>query len=81
MVDWADNEIARLDFRRWPPPACWLEWMLCQVWDIRPWEVGDEFDDDPYFARLESLVFGNKQDYEKDLEDPRWLQLPLPDNN
>ena len=68
-------------FRKWPPPACFLEWMLFQVWDIRPWEVGDDFDYDPYFARLESLSFRSKQYYEKDLEDPRWLQSPVPEDN
>jgi hypothetical protein len=28
----------------------------------------------PYFERTAALGFGGQQDYERDLDDPRWLK-------
>ena len=68
------NESQRIEyFRKWPPPARWLEWTIDAIWDIRPWENEPDFDYTPYFSRLENLGFGSKQDYESDLNDPKWL--------
>ncbi len=25
-------------FRKYPPPPCWLEWMIEAIWDVRGWE-------------------------------------------
>jgi hypothetical protein len=60
-------------FQKWPPPPCWLEWMIDAIWDLRPWESEDDFDYTPYFARVESLGFGSKEDFESDMNDPKWL--------
>lgn len=60
-------------FQKWPPPPCWLEWMIDAIWDLRPWESGDDFDYTQYFARVESLGFGSREDFESDMNDPKWL--------
>ena len=59
-------------FRRWPPPYCWLEFLIEAVWGI---DISDEMIDlGPYFARTEALGFGNRADFERDFEDPAWLE-------
>ena len=47
---------------------------------VRPeavWGV-DTFDEQanltPYFERTSALGFGSQEDYERDLEDPKWLE-------
>jgi hypothetical protein len=63
------SEDQKIDyFRKWPPPHCWLVYLLGAIWGI------DKFDDNPamYFERASALGFGNQQDYERDLRDPRW---------
>ena len=62
-------------FRRWPPPPRYLACLADYLWDLRPWETEGEFDFDygPYFTELERLGFGNRAEYERDLNDPRWL--------
>ncbi|HEY7544434.1 MAG TPA: hypothetical protein VID27_06110 [Blastocatellia bacterium] len=68
------NEEERIEyFRKWQPPARWLEWMIDAVWEIRLRGHEEDFDYAPYFARVEKLGFGSKEDYEKDIEDPRWI--------
>lgn len=62
-------------FRKWPPPHCWLEFLIDAVWDVDPFANGEEeFDYTPYFERTEKLGFGSRSDYEKDLNDPKWLE-------
>ncbi len=63
-------------FRRWPPPPRWLTWMIDIIWDLEPLETEDPdaFDYSPYFARTEALGFGTQAEYEKDLDDPKWLE-------
>jgi hypothetical protein len=70
-----DEEQRIAYFRNWKPPARWLDWMIDAIWEIRPQESGDDFDYSPYFSRIEKLGFGSKEDYEKDLEDPKWLEF------
>jgi hypothetical protein len=79
---WWDRQKLLLDeagriryFRRWPPPPRWLIWMIDVVW-----EVGADLVDDPdssayalYFARVEALGFGTRAEYQRDLDDPKWL--------
>lgn len=79
---WWEKEKADLDeeakieyFRKWPPPPRWLVWMIEVLWDIRPWESSSDpesFDYSPYFARTEELGFGTQEDYQTDLNDPKW---------
>jgi hypothetical protein len=67
------NEFQRITyFRQWTPPYAWLEWTIEAIWDLRAWEETD-FDYLPYFDRLETLGFGSQKDYERDLDDPKWL--------
>ena len=71
---WSDNNWTEEDnidyFRLWPPPHCWLPFMIQAVWKI---DI-DESDDvgSGYFDRLTSLGFGSRRDYELDLNDPKW---------
>jgi hypothetical protein len=59
-------------FRRWPPPHCWLAFLIGAVWDVDTLE--EDADLAPYFARTAVLGFGSGQDYERDLNDPKWLE-------
>lgn len=71
------DEAQRIDyFRKWPPPPRWLTWMMDVVWDLEPWENGDpdDFDYSKYFRRVEELGFGTQEEYNRDLDDPKWLE-------
>ncbi len=57
-------------FRRWPPPHCWLAFLIEAVWGVGTFEERDILA--PYFERTEALGFGSQQEYERDLEDPKW---------
>jgi hypothetical protein len=59
-------------FRRWPPPHCWLTFLIEAVWGVDPSE--DEENLLPYFDRTRALGFGGREDYERDLDDPKWLE-------
>jgi hypothetical protein len=59
-------------FRRWPPPHCWLAFLIDAVWGVDPFEERDNLG--PYFDRTAALGFGSQQDYERDLSDPKWLE-------
>lgn len=59
-------------FRKWPPPPCWLEWLIATMWDVPTWD--EDFDSVSYFDRTEQLGFGSKADCERDIEDPRWSE-------
>lgn len=66
----------RIDyFRRWPPPPRWLTWMIDAIWDLTPWELDDpeSFDYAPYFAYTEALNLGTQAEFERDLNDFKWL--------
>jgi len=58
-------------FRRWPPPHCWLAFLIQAVWDVDTFEEKDNLG--PYFERTTALGFGSQQDYKYDLADPKWL--------
>ncbi|WP_373544126.1 hypothetical protein [Chamaesiphon sp.] len=67
------DEAQRINyFHRWTPPDVWLKWTIEAIWELRAWE-DDDFDYTPYFDRLLALGFGGKEDYEKDLSDPKWF--------
>jgi len=65
-------------FRRFPPPPMWLTGMMDALWDLEPWEA-EEFDYTPYFEKVEQLGFGTRAEYERDIDDPKWLDDSLPD--
>jgi hypothetical protein len=58
-------------FRRWPPPHCWLAWVLRALWRLP--DGAAERDRSLAFAKLEALGFGGAADYLRDLDDPKWL--------
>ena len=49
--------------------------MIDVIWDLQPWESGDpeSFDYSPYFTRTKELGFGTQAEFERDMQDPRWL--------
>lgn len=60
-------------FRHWPPPPRWMAFMADYIWDLEPWH-DDEFDYTPYFQKLTALGFAGADDYERDLNDEKWLE-------
>ncbi len=61
-------------FRRWPPPHCWLVFLIEATWDVEvPDPVAENDSADEYFRRCEVLGFGSKSEYLEDLDDPKWL--------
>ena len=69
------SELQRIEFfRKWPPPPRWLTWMMDVIWDLRPWELEDpeSFDYSNYFKRIEAMGCGTQEDFERDLNDPKW---------
>ena len=70
------SEAERIEyFRRWPAPPRWMAWMADAIWDLEPWEDEDDFDYTPYFQRLTELGFEGAEDYQRDLDDEKWLEL------
>jgi len=74
--EWWENqnftETQKTDyFRKWKPPYCWLAFLIEAIWEI---DVIEEDKLAPYFALTNRLGFGSQADYEKDLEDPKWLE-------
>lgn len=65
------TEQQRIDyFRKWPPPHCWLAFLIEAVWGVDTFEERDCLT--PYFELTSKLGFGTQQDYEQDLDDPKW---------
>jgi len=60
-------------FKKYPPEPRWVGWTCDVIFDLEPWEE-DEFDYAPYIEKLASLGFKDVHDYEKDLNDPKWLK-------
>jgi len=73
---WAECELSTDSriayFRKWPPPYCWLPFLIGAVWgaDIYDHESDDKTN---YFELTEQLGFGSNADYEKDFGDAEWL--------
>ena len=65
-----DQKIAYL--RKWPPPHCWLSFLIEAVWGVDVLEESPEAT--ACFERASALGFGSQEEYEKDLDDPRWLE-------
>jgi hypothetical protein len=57
-------------FQRWPPPPCWLAFLIEAVWGVDTYDERDNLG--PYFERTAALGFGSQKDYERDLNDPKW---------
>jgi hypothetical protein len=59
-------------FRQWPPPHCWLAFVIKAIWGVDTFEQRDDLAS--YFERTATLGFGSQLDYERDLNDPKWLE-------
>ncbi len=59
-------------FREWPPPPCWLAFLIEAVWGVDACDEGTNAS--AYFQRTARLGFGSQADYERDLDDPKWLE-------
>lgn len=62
-------------FRKWPAPPRWMPWMADAIWNLEPWDCDGEFDYQPYFKKLTELGFDGADDYERDLDDEKWLEM------
>jgi hypothetical protein len=68
------DEAAALNYlRRFPPPPRWLLWVVWALWDLEPWQLETDVDPMPYLSRLEDWGLGSKEDFEQDIDDPKWL--------
>lgn len=68
------NEVEKIAyFKKYPSPPRWLAWKANVIWDLEPWDI-EKFDYNPYFVKLQELGFEGTEDYEKDLDDPKWLK-------
>jgi hypothetical protein len=77
VVDWWPeqqlSETQKIDyFRQWSPPHCWLGFVIEAIWEVE--EFGEPEEVAPYFERTRALGFGGKDDYDRDMEDPKWLE-------
>ncbi|MCC9608502.1 hypothetical protein LOC68_09950 [Blastopirellula sp. JC732] len=45
------------------------------IWDLEPCEGDEDFDYTPYFQKLTELDFASADDYQRDLDDEKWLEL------
>ncbi len=77
---WEDQQYdegqALLFFQKWPPPPCWLGWTADTIWNLQdekwwPDEEGTHYA--PYFAKLQAAGLGTWAEYERDSNDPKWL--------
>jgi len=59
-------------FRKWPPPHCWLTFVIQAIRDVDVFEREAELP--PFFERLASWGLSTQRDYERNLDDPAWLE-------
>ncbi len=65
-----DDEQKVAHFHHWPPPHCWLAFLIEAVWDVDTFEERDNLSQ--YFELTAALGFGSQLEYEQDLDDPKW---------
>ncbi|MEY5047740.1 MAG: hypothetical protein RLZZ175_1099 [Bacteroidota bacterium] len=61
-------------FKKYSPPPRWLATVVESLWDVEGWNDSD-FDYSPYLKQLEELGFSGTSDYQKDLDDEKWLEF------
>ena len=65
------TEVERIAyFRRWPPPHCWLPFLIEALWGVDVFEYEGDIS---YFEKTDALGFGSEQDFDRDNDDPKWL--------
>ena len=58
-------------FRKWPPPHCWLEFLIEAIWNV----ILEDYDGDiDFFELTEQLGFGSEEEYKRDFSDKKWLE-------
>ena len=66
-------EVQKIEyFRKWTPPHCWIGFLIEAIWNVDAFEETQRCAS--YFTRTSDLGFGGQQDYEQDLDDPKWLE-------
>ena len=61
-------------FKKYSPPPRWLATVVEFLWDVEGWNDGN-FDYTPYLQQLKELGFEGTADYQKDLDDEKWLDF------
>src|SRR6266540_4386494 len=56
-------------FRKWPPPHCWLAFLIEAIWGVDTYAERDKLG--LFFERTTRLGFGSQREYEQDLADPK----------
>ena len=49
--------------------------MADAIWGLKSEDYEGEFNYEPYFKKLEQLGFKGTSEYQKDLEDEKWLEM------
>jgi hypothetical protein len=63
-------------FKKYSPPPRWLATVVEFLWEVEGWNDAN-FDYTPYLKRLEEIGFTGTSDYQKDLDDEKWLGFEL----
>jgi hypothetical protein len=72
-----DRKIAY--FQRWRPTHAWLAIVILAIWGVSLHR--DPENASPLFVQLKLLGFGDREDYERDLKDPKWFKPKWPKKN
>ncbi|RYJ36456.1 hypothetical protein NU08_4522 [Flavobacterium anhuiense] len=59
-------------FKKYNPPPRWLASVVDSIWETEGWNE-PFFDYTPYLKKLEEYGFIGTSEYEKDLNDQKWL--------
>jgi choline dehydrogenase-like flavoprotein len=61
-------------FKKYSPPPRWLATVVEFIWEVEGWNEAF-YDYTPYLKKLEEQGFKGTSEYEKDLDDEKWLNL------
>ena len=59
-------------FKKYNPPPRWLASVVDSIWETEGWNE-PFFDYTPYLKKLEKYGFTGTSEYERDLDDQKWL--------
>ncbi|MCZ8215064.1 MAG: hypothetical protein O9262_02445 [Cyclobacteriaceae bacterium] len=79
FVIWFEENCRTLEdkiiyFKKYSPPPRWLATVVEFLWEVEGW-TDPTFDYTPYFRQLEEFGFNGISDYQKDLDDEKWLDF------
>ena len=73
---WEEASMSQMEminyFKKYTPPPRWLGWVCDVIWDL---ELDPEFDYTEHFEKLRAFGFAGTEDYQRDYEDPKWIEL------